>query len=216
MSATRATRRPRALIFGCAAACALYVLSPSRSAFVANNGSEVTRRQIVQWLPAATAAAGAASPAFAEELKKGKTTPWQTRPDGSEDTIHTGGVEWEDIKIGTGSTPKIGQLVAINFVASCNVKEREITIEDTNGKAKDYRFGIGQMLAGMDEGVRGMRTGGVRKMSIPGELAFGSKAVPAAVGRPSIPAYTPIDVTVTLEFIPGADSVYEYGQEDEK
>lgn len=142
------------------------------------------------------------------------TKGWGKDEDGNDDELHTGGVEWEDIKIGTGATPKIGMIVAIQFVAKANVREREITIDDTKGTARDYRFGIGQMVPGMDEGLVGMRTGGIRKMRIPGNLAFANKAVPAAPGRPSVPAYTPIEVTVTLDFIPGADDVYKYGTDE--
>merc|ERR1712187_133812 len=107
-----------------------------------------------------------------------------------------------------GATPKIGNLVGIDFKVKCVVKERDITIDDTKGNSRDFRFGIAQMMPGMDEGIRGMRTGGTRRLQIPGRLAFGNKAIPAAVGRPSVPAMTPVEVEVTLNFIPGADDVY--------
>ncbi|CAK0908887.1 unnamed protein product [Prorocentrum cordatum] len=103
-------------------------------------------------------------------------------------------------KVGTGATAKVGDLIAVDY-------------KDTKGTSRDYRFGIGQMLPGMDEGIRGMRTGGVRKLQIPGKLAFGDKGIPAALGRPAVPAMTPVEVEVTLNFIPGRDEVYEYGEE---
>mmetsp|Transcript_20393 Transcript_20393/g.70660 ORF Transcript_20393/g.70660 Transcript_20393/m.70660 type:complete len:224 (-) Transcript_20393:152-823(-) len=167
------------------------------------------------WLGAAAASPSlvGAAPSFG---LSGVTAPWGTDPNGGEDTLHTGGVEWEDVKVGTGSTPKIGDLVAIQFTCTANIRERELTIDDTNGKARDYRFGVGQMLAGMDEGLLGMRTGGQRRLKIPGKLAFGSKAVPAGTGRPSIPAYTPVEVLVSLDFIPGSDEVYSFGKADEE
>mmetsp|Transcript_15060 Transcript_15060/g.47272 ORF Transcript_15060/g.47272 Transcript_15060/m.47272 type:complete len:212 (-) Transcript_15060:45-680(-) len=179
--------------------------APSRGA-----GEEVSRAAAVRLLPG-LAAGLAAAPGRAES---GTTTAWGTRPDGSPDEIHTGGVEWEDIKVGTGSSPKIGDLIAVEFTAKAYLKEREITIDNTKGKPRDYRFGIGQMVPGMDEGVRGMKTGGTRKLRIPGRLAFGNRAVPAAPGRPALPANTPIEVMVTLQFIPGADDVYTFGESD--
>lgn len=162
-------------------------------------------------VPAIALTAGAAAPAVAES---GVTEPWKTKPDGSEDELHTGGVTWEDVTVGTGATPKVGGLVAINFKATAFVKEREITVDDTKGQPRDYRFGTGQMLPGMDEGILGMKTGGKRKLNIPGNLAFGNKAIPAAVGRPAVPKQTPLQVEVTLEFIPGQDDVYAYGTND--
>ena len=203
-----AARRLRYSLVACTFSC-LCVLLPQRQAgFVQPPPErEVPRRELLQVLPALTVAAGAA-PSYGES---GVTQPWGKRADGSDDDIHTGGVAWEDIKVGTGAMPKIGELVAIDFTVKCVVKERQITIEDTKGNSRDFRFGIGQMLPGMDEGVRGMRTGGVRKLQIPGKLAFGEKSIPAALGRPAVPANTPVEVEVKLNFIPGADDVYEYG-----
>jgi len=146
----------------------------------------------------------------------GVTKAWGKDPTGNDDDLHTGGVEWEDVKVGTGASPKVGDLVAIQFKCTAVVRERDITIDDTKGKSRDYRYGVGQMLPGMDEGMWGMKTGGVRKMRIPGNLAFGSKSIPAAPGRPSVPSYTPVEVEVQLDFIPGSDDVYDYGLGDEE
>jgi len=173
-------------------------------------GGEVSRSNVLRLLPLVTAGAGAA-PSYGES---GITKAWEKKPNGDDDDIHLGGVVWEDVKIGKGATPKIGQQIAVNFKVFCQVKEREVLIDDTKGSPRDYRWGIGQLLAGIDEGVTGMRTGGQRKMKIPGNLAFGNKAIPSKPGRPAIPPNTPIEAVVTLEFIPGADDVYEYGKAD--
>jgi len=170
---------------------------------------EVSRRVVLPWGAAAAAGLIGSSPRHGES---GVTKAWGTNM-GDEDTIHLGGVEWEDIKVGKGATPKVGQLIAIDFTVKCTVREREITVEDTKGTAKDYRWGVGQLLAGIDEGIKGMRTGGERRMRIPGNLAFGNRAVPAAVGRPAVPANTPVEAVVKLVFIPGADDVYELEQD---
>lgn len=84
------------------------------------------------------------------------------------------------------------------------------------GQAKDFRYGVGQMLPGMDEGIKGMKTGGVRKMRIPGNLAFGEKPLPSAPGRMALPPFQPVEAIVTLDFIPGSDAVYDYGEEDQE
>ena len=49
-----------------------------------------------------------------------------------------------------------------------------------------------------------MKTGGVRKLRIPGTLAFGEKPLPSAPGRMALPPFQPVEATVTLDFIPGA------------
>ena len=94
----------------------------------------------------AVLAMGWSKPSLAES---GTTTAWKTRPDGGEDEIHTGGVEWEDIKVGTGATPQIGDQIGVRYVLKAYVREREVVVEDlTKGKAKDFRFGVGQLLPG--------------------------------------------------------------------
>jgi len=149
-----------------------------------------------------------------EGCKSGVTTPWVKDLNGNDDEMHLGGVEWEDLKVGTGAEPKRGNQIAVDFTIKAKVREREVVVDQTTDKPRDFRFGIGQMLPGMDEGIRGMRTGGTRTMRIPGNLAFGPKVVPAAAGRPSVPAFTPVEVQVTLKAVPGADDVYEYGAVD--
>jgi len=202
-------RRLRCSLVACTFLCLCGLLPQKQASFVQLGPKlEVPRREILQLLPVLTAAAGAA-PSYGAS---GVTEAWGKRRDGSDDEIHTGGVAWEDIKVGTGAEPVVGQLVAVDYKVKCMVREREITVENTKGQSRDYRFGVGQMLPGMDEGLRGMKVGGVRKLQIPGRLAFGDKGIPAALGRPAVPAQTPVEVEVTLNFIPGADDVYAYGE----
>lgn len=88
------------------------------------------------------------------QADKGVTTAWKVRPDGGEDDVHLGGVEWEDVKVGTGSSPQIGDQIACRYQLKAYIREREVIVEDlTKGSAKDFRFGVGQLLPGMDEGI---------------------------------------------------------------
>lgn len=49
-----------------------------------------------------------------------------------------------------------------------------------------------------------MKVGGVRRLYIPGELAF-PKGLPAAAGRPRVPPSSPVMFDVQLLYIPGLD-----------
>lgn len=58
------------------------------------------------------------------------------------------------------------------------------------------------MIPGLDEGLATMRTGGIRRLYIPGPLAF-PKGLPSAPGRPRIPPGSPVVFDVQLVYIPG-------------
>mmetsp|Transcript_76442 Transcript_76442/g.151242 ORF Transcript_76442/g.151242 Transcript_76442/m.151242 type:complete len:224 (-) Transcript_76442:112-783(-) len=167
-----------------------------------NNDASASRSSTLRMFLPALLGSVQAVPAYAE---KGVTEAWGTNLDGSPDDLHTGGVEWEDIVVGKGFPPVRGKLCAVEFVAKAFYREREVIVDDTAGKPRDYRFGVGQLLPGMDEGIRTMKTGGQRRLKIPGRLAFGDKAVPPAAGRPQLPPMTPLEVTVKLMFVPGYD-----------
>jgi peptidylprolyl isomerase len=49
-----------------------------------------------------------------------------------------------------------------------------------------------------------MRVGGVRRLYIPGDLAF-PKGLKAAAGRPSVPPASPVVFDVALRYIPGLE-----------
>jgi FKBP-type peptidyl-prolyl cis-trans isomerase len=60
------------------------------------------------------------------------------------------------------------------------------------GKPYSTRIGVGAAIPGLDEGVPGMRVGGVRNLLIPPALAFGSS------GAGSIPPNATIEFTIKL------------------
>ncbi len=61
-----------------------------------------------------------------------------------------------------------------------------------------------QVIPGLDEGLQTMKVGGVRRLYIPGELAF-PKGLPSAAGRPRVPPSSPVMFDVQLLYIPGLD-----------
>eukprot|EP00882_Tetradesmus_deserticola_P012940 GHRQ01013716.1.p1 GENE.GHRQ01013716.1~~GHRQ01013716.1.p1 ORF type:complete len:212 (+),score=96.74 GHRQ01013716.1:407-1042(+) len=113
------------------------------------------------------------------------------------------GLQYKDIVVGTGPQPIKGYQVVVNYIAM-NSQGREF--ENSLGKAPfDVRVGAGQVIPGLDEGMLSMKVGGVRRLYIPGELAF-PKPLRAAAGRPSVPANTPVVFDVQLLYIPGLEA----------
>jgi FKBP-type peptidyl-prolyl cis-trans isomerase 2 len=67
------------------------------------------------------------------------------------------------------------------------------------------RVGAGQVVPGLDEGLLTMQPGGIRRLYVPGALAF-PKNLKAAPGRPAILAFTPVVFDVQLLYIPGMET----------
>ena len=72
------------------------------------------------------------------------------------------------------------------------------------GTPYDIRVGTGQVVAGLDEGLKTMRVGGIRRIYVPGPLSF-PKGLPAGPGRPRVPPESPVIFDVQLLYIPGLE-----------
>ena len=78
------------------------------------------------------------------------------------------------------------------------------------GKPYDIRVtsgtedGPAQVIKGLNEGILTMKSGGVRRLYIPGELSF-PKGLASGPGRPRVPPASPCIFDVRLEYIPGLE-----------
>ncbi|CAH2058176.1 unnamed protein product [Thlaspi arvense] len=114
------------------------------------------------------------------------------------------GLQYKDIKVGTGPSPPVGFQVAANYVAM--VPSGQI-FDSSLEKGLPYLFrvGSGQVIKGLDEGILSMKAGGKRRLYIPGPLAF-PKGLTSAPGRPRVAPNSPVVFDVSLEYIPGLES----------
>lgn len=97
----------------------------------------------------------------------------------------------EDTLVGAGQEVKSGDVVCIDYKGTF-----------TDGKVFDESYkrgqpfvtqiGVGRVIAGWDLGIVGLKEGGKRKLTIPGELAYG------ATERPGIPANSTLIFEVEL------------------
>ncbi|KAI5073555.1 hypothetical protein GOP47_0011568 [Adiantum capillus-veneris] len=100
------------------------------------------------------------------------------------------GLQYKDIKIGSGPSPPIGYQVAANYVAM-DPSGRVFDSSLEKGVPYIFRVGAGQVIKGLDEGILTMKVGGKRRLYIPGPLAF-PKGLPAAAGRPRVLPSSPV------------------------
>ncbi|KAG9145086.1 hypothetical protein Leryth_008886 [Lithospermum erythrorhizon] len=114
------------------------------------------------------------------------------------------GLQYKDIKIGSGPSPPVGFQVAANYVAM--VPSGQI-FDSSLEKGLPYIFRVGsdQVIKGLDEGILTMKLGGKRRLYIPGALAF-PKGLTSAPGRPRVAPNSPVVFDVSLEYIPGLEA----------
>ncbi len=95
--------------------------------------------------------------------------------------------------VGTGAEAKVGRGVTMRYTGWL----ADGTEFDSN-QAEGIQFvlGSGQVIAGWDEGITGMRVGGTRQLIIPPKLAYGTE------GQGPIPANAVLVFTVTMVSTP--------------
>jgi FKBP-type peptidyl-prolyl cis-trans isomerase FkpA len=104
------------------------------------------------------------------------------------------GLYYQDVPAGSGVTAATGNHVTVNYTGYLT---NGTTFDTSVGKVPfGFTLGQGQVIAGWDEGVAGMKVGGTRKLIIPAALGYGG----GAVG--SIPANSILVFNVTLISIP--------------
>jgi len=87
--------------------------------------------------------------------------------------IKPGGLQYWDIKVGTGAEAKEGSHVVVNYTGwLTNGKKFDSSV---GGAPFDFKLGAGEVIKGWDEGVAGMKVGGKRQLRIPASLGYGAQ-----------------------------------------
>jgi len=80
-----------------------------------------------------------------------------------------------DIWEGDGRVAGPGDLVTVHYVGVAYSTGEEFDASWNSGDPLQFRLGAGQVIAGWDQGVAGMRVGGRRQLIIPPGLAYGDR-----------------------------------------
>ncbi|MBP6716314.1 MAG: FKBP-type peptidyl-prolyl cis-trans isomerase [Acidobacteria bacterium] len=86
-----------------------------------------------------------------------------------------------DLTVGTGTTATAGRLLAVHYTGwlyDASKTDNKGTQFDSSAGRSTFAFvlGAGQVIAGWDQGVVGMKVGGKRRLIIPPTLGYGSAA----------------------------------------
>ncbi len=88
--------------------------------------------------------------------------------------MSTNTLEIEDLTLGTGAIATAGKTVSVHYTGWLSDQTQFDSSKDRQ-LPFDFSLGKGQVIAGWDQGVEGMRVGGVRKLTIPPALAYGAR-----------------------------------------
>lgn len=94
-------------------------------------------------------------------------------------TTTADGLQYWDIKVGTGATAVSGKKVTVNYTGwLTNGKQFDSSV---GKKPFPFTLGAAQVIQGWDEGVAGMKVGGKRQLRIPPDLAYGARGYPGVI-----------------------------------
>jgi peptidylprolyl isomerase len=109
-------------------------------------------------------ATSAPTPATAQQTGTAVTTP--------------SGLKIIDTQVGTGDTPKTGQVCVMHYTGwlyKDGAKGAKFDSSVDRGEPFEFNIGAGEVIGGWDEGVASMKVGGKRTLIIPPELGYGAR-----------------------------------------
>ncbi|MEO6989692.1 MAG: FKBP-type peptidyl-prolyl cis-trans isomerase [Aquihabitans sp.] len=81
----------------------------------------------------------------------------------------------EDLTVGEGTEATSGQPVSVHYVGVSWSTKQQFDASWDRGDEFGFRLGAGQVIAGWDEGVVGMKLGGRRRITIPPHKGYGAQ-----------------------------------------
>jgi peptidylprolyl isomerase len=87
----------------------------------------------------------------------------------------------EDLIVGEGAEARPGAAVTVHYVGVAHSTGEQFDASWDRDETFAFSLGAGQVIAGWDGGVAGMRVGGRRRLVIPPHLGYGDRGAPGAI-----------------------------------
>ena len=117
-----------------------------------------------------------AAPFAAGEDKK----PERPALDSKEWKKQKSGLEIWDVKEGKGDAVKAGGTVTVHYTGWLT-DDKATKFDSSLDRNKTVTFPLNRVIKGWQEGIPGMKPGGVRRLKIPAELAYGEDGKPPVI-----------------------------------
>ncbi len=91
-------------------------------------------------------------------------------------------LEVEDLTVGEGDEAVPGRVVEVHYVGVSWATGKQFDASWDRGDTFRFGLGKGDVIAGWDQGVAGMRVGGRRRITIPPQLAYGKRGAGGVIG----------------------------------
>jgi peptidylprolyl isomerase len=86
-----------------------------------------------------------------------------------------------DVTEGDGAEATAGKTAVVHYVGVAHSTGEEFDASYNRGEPLSFRLGAGQVIAGWDQGVQGMKVGGRRQLVIPPHLGYGDRGAGGAI-----------------------------------
>jgi peptidylprolyl isomerase len=87
----------------------------------------------------------------------------------------------KDVAVGTGAAAEANRGAVVQYVGISWTTKRQFDASWDRGQPLPFALGVGQVIAGWDQGVAGMKVGGRRLLIIPPDLGYGPSGQPPAI-----------------------------------
>lgn len=94
------------------------------------------------------------------------------------------GLKIQDTVVGKGAEAVTGKKVTVHYTGwlqENGAKGKKFDSSLDSNRPFSFPLGAGMVISGWDEGVKGMKVGGKRTLTIPPQMGYGARGVPGAI-----------------------------------